>query len=80
MEKEANKHERNNDGPFAIAKVNKNGTVRSQMGATSDLVNTRRITPCCERKQNNVQHVPQTNEIFCLALFNESSGACQSVQ
>ena len=50
LEKEANKYERNNDGPFTITKVNKNGTVRLQMGAISDLVNTRRITPYYERK------------------------------
>ena len=48
LEKVANKYERNNDGPFEVLEVFKNGTVRIQMGAVSDLINIRRLTPYFE--------------------------------
>ena len=51
LEKEANKCERDNEGPFEINEVFKNGTVRLQMGAVSDLINIRRLTPHYAQQQ-----------------------------
>ena len=42
-----NKYETPYLGPFDILKVNDNGTVRLKMGAITDTVNIRRITPYC---------------------------------
>ena len=40
-----NKYEAPYKGPFAILKVNDNGTVHLQAGAVEDTINIRRLTP-----------------------------------
>ena len=40
-----NKYEQPYSGPHSILQVNKNGTVRLQMGAVTDTINIRRIEP-----------------------------------
>ena len=45
LEKEANKYERNNEGPYEVVQVFTNGTVTLQMGPILERVNIRRLTP-----------------------------------